>query len=455
MISIDELKQYFQENSAQIQEEYFTFLKFASISTDPAYKDDMKKCFKWLQKLIEDMGFTVEEWPTNGHPVLFAENMSAGPDKPTVMIYQHYDVQPVDPLELWDTPPFDPQIRDGEVFARGAQDNKGQCFYSLMALRALISKGALPVNIKLCIEGEEEIGSGGLIEMADSKKDKLKSDHLIVADLGLQGKGIPTVTLGLRGVLTMTAVITEGTTDAHSGEHGGILYNPIRAMVELLSKLHDEKGRVAVPHFYDDVQPLSDEDKKILHLDFDEDDYQKKFGAKALGGEEGFSPLERAWIRPTLEINGISGGYAGNGFKTVIPSKATAKISCRIVANQHPEKIQNLVVDFLKRNVKKGLKLNIELSETGGFPMRTSATAPIVTAMRQSYEEVFKKPCRAILAGGSINVVYTLAQYCNQSTVMMGMGLDDDNIHAPNEHFGWDRFQTGFLIIARVLQIIA
>jgi acetylornithine deacetylase/succinyl-diaminopimelate desuccinylase-like protein len=346
-------------------------------------------------------------------------------------------------------------LRNEEVFARGAQDNKGQCFYVLLALKALLEKeGSLPINIKLCIEGEEECGSAGLAQILNEKKDKLKADYLAVVDLGMEAADRPAVTLGTRGIVTMDVEVVGTHTDLHSGVHGGIAYNPIHALIKLLAMTRDAQGKVAIPHFYDGVQALSEKDKKQLSLTFDPHKYEAEFGAPATGGEHNFSPLERGWTRPTLEINGICGGYFGEGFKTVIPSKATAKISCRLVPDQDPEKIGNLVADFLKSNEPKGTKVSIHIHPGQGKAVRANINSAAVKAFAKAYEEVFNTPCDYVLAGGSIPIVTALAEVCEGEVVMVGLGLITDCIHAPNEHFGLDRIEKGFLSTARAIEFL-
>lgn len=458
MISLEnnELLTDYRKNSDEILEDFITFLRFQSISTDPHYKPQINDCFNWLLKYLIDIGMDVQKWETPGHPTLFATHLKAGPNKPTLLLYSHYDVQPVDPLELWTTPPFEPEIRNGEVYARGAQDNKGQCFYILQALRFLLKKnqGTLPINIRWCIEGEEETGSSGLAQILKSKQADLKADYLAIVDVGLNHPQTPAVTLGVRGIVTMELEIEESTTDMHSGFSGGIIFNPIHALVDLLSKVRDPSGKILIPGFYDDVLELTSEEKDLINFNFDHDQFHKAFGAKAIGGEDDYSPYERAWVRPTFEINGISGGYTGTGFKTVIPAKATAKVSCRLVPNQDPKKIGKLVSDYLVKQTPKGLKLKVNIREGSGAGLRTSPNSKIVKAFSQAFEEIFNENCDFILCGGSIPITEQLAKVSGAEVVWVGLGLPDDCIHAPNEHFGLDRLEKGFLIITRVVDLL-
>jgi len=329
----------YKEQETQILDDYYSFLKFESISSEPAYKKQVEACCLWLQKKIASIGLKVERWDTNNHPILFAEYNGAGADKPTLLIYNHYDVQPVDPLEAWKHPPFTPTLENGQIYARGASDNKGQCFYTLQALRLLMEEhGKLPINIKWVIEGEEEMGSESLYEAIRTKRDRFKADHMVIVDMGIHNLQSPAVTLGVRGIFTMDVVVVGSKTDLHSGSYGGVVFNPLHALVEILGKIRDSKGKIQVPGFYDGIKMLSKEERADLKMDFDLAEFQANFDTQPTGGEKEFTPWERAWLRPTIEVNGITGGYSGDGFKTVIPAKASAKVSCRLVPGQDPKK---------------------------------------------------------------------------------------------------------------------
>lgn len=451
------LRDYFNKNEKQAIDDYFTFLRFQSVSSESQYKPQVETCAHWVVNYLNEIGFKTQVWPTSGHPVIYAYNMDAGPEKPTLLIYNHYDVQPVDPLEKWDSPPFEPTVRNGEVYARGAQDNKGQCFYTLWALKALMNLDQkLPINIKLCIEGEEECGSLGLSEVLPKKKKELQADYLSIVDMGIRRATDPAVTLGVRGIVTMDVEVTGTKTDLHSGSHGGMAYNPLHALVEILAKLRDKKGRIKVPGFYNDVQELDAQEKARIAFDFNENEYISTFGTKPTGGEKNaYSPLERAWIRPTIEINGISGGYSGAGFKTVIPAQAIAKLSCRLVPNQNPQKIGKKVAKFIEKNAPEGMDVKVRIHQGGGRAVRANPTSKVVQAFAQAYQEVFDKPCAFTYSGGTIPIIQQLTEVSNSEVVLMGLGLPDDQIHAPNEHFGLDRIKKGFLIIARTIEILA
>ena len=453
-MTLADLNDAYTRDEKRILDDFFSFLRFESVSSEPAYQSQVVACFDWLRTYVERMGFATERWDTDRHPVLFAR-LAVDPKKPTVLIYNHYDVQPVDPLSLWESPPFAPTVRDGEIYARGAQDNKGQCFYVLTALRKLIeSAGRLPVNIKLCIEGEEEIGSPGLAKLLEAKREDLRADHLFIVDLGFHSPAKPAVTLGLRGLVAMTVELTGSSTDMHSGSHGGVVVNPNHALIGLLSKLRNDAGQILVPGFYDQVTaPLPDERQKI-NFAFNDSEYHRNFGADPVGGEHGYSPLERAWVRPTLEINGIGGGYSGAGFKTVIPAKAIAKISCRLVPNQDPNHIGDLVAQFLRDNAPAGVHITVDVHPGVGQAVRTTSNTRVVKAVSQAYAEVTGRTCEYILEGASIPVVVELARISGGDLALMGYGLPDDRIHAPNEHFGIERLRKGYLTIARSLQLL-
>lgn len=455
MEKLNSWKELYQKNEKAAMKDYFTFLSFPSVSSEPKFEKDVLNCVKWLKEYIEQIGLKTELWPTSGYPVLFASYF-AGEDKPTLLIYNHYDVQPYDPLELWNTPPFEPKVKDDEVYARGAQDNKGQCFYVLQALKTLLERdGTLPLNIKLCIEGEEECGSAGLESILEAKKDALKADYLAIVDLGIPDKNTPAITLGIRGIIALDVEVQGSNVDLHSGSHGGLVFNPIHGLVNLLNKLRDENGKIAIPSFYDDIEEMNGEDKAKIDFSFDAKAYSQEFGAEATGGEKNFTPAERNGIRPTIEINGIFGGYTGDGFKTVIPAKASAKISCRLVPGQEPEKIGKLVKAFLEQNAPPGVKVSVNLHHGGGPSARSNPSSKVVQAFAKAFEEVFQKPCKFILSGASIPVVTKLAEVSGAETVLLGLGLPTDRIHAPNEHFGLKRIEHGTYIMGLGMELLA
>lgn len=450
------LESWFESNQEQLLADFSAFLRFQSISTQREHGDDMRACVNWLEEKISKLGFTTSIWETSRHPILFAERSDAGPEKPTVLIYNHYDVQPVDPIELWTSAPFDPTVRDGEIFARGAQDNKGQCFYVIAAIAALLERdGTLPVNIKLCIEGEEEAGSVGLLSILNERSNELRADTFLVVDMGIHAMDRPAITLGLRGATFVTLKVRGSNTDLHSGLYGGVAYNPLHALIEILAKVRAEDGSIAIPGFYDDVVPTSSAELAKLDLEFDPHEYQEQTGFAPSGGETRCSPLESAWLRPTLELNGIGGGYFGEGVKTVIPAEVIAKISCRLVPNQQPEAIAQLLKDYFEKLSTPGFEVEVETGYGGGPAVRSSLNNFGVLAATKAIAEVFGQPCRYILSGGSIPVIAEMTSVVGSEPVLLGLGLPGDNMHAPNEHFGIERLRKGTAIIGRTLELLA
>ena len=454
--ALADLKSWYEKNAKQTLADFFTFLSFSSISTDPNYKEDIVSTAQWLSSYLKDIGMKVEVWETSGHPVVFATHLEAGPSRPTVLIYHHYDVQPVDPYDKWKSQPFNPTIKDNKVYARGASDNKGQCFYTITALKAFLEMTKQSgVNIKLFIEGEEECGSKGTTEILLTKKKELKADHLLIVDMGLSQPGTPAITLGLRGITTMELVLRNSHADLHSGIYGGIVLNPNQAMISLLAKLWDKNGKVAVPGFYDDVvMPSPIELKQIDQTIESEESLCQDYGIVAFRKNTEDSLWESNKILPTLEINGISGGYTGEGFKTVIPSFAIAKISCRLVPHQDPDDIAKKVIKFLKSKVDKGMHVQAEFDH-GGLPVRTSPSTLIAQIATEAYEQVFKKPCQKIFCGASVPIVADLTRASEAEVAMIGVSLKEDEMHAPNENFGLDRFEQGFLVMSCILQTLS
>lgn len=449
-LDLSSLKKWYEKHREAVLDDFFKFLAFKSVSADSAYDSETKKCADWLVKYLTKIGLEVQVWPTSGQPVIFAKHCKAGKDRPTLLLYQHYDVQPVDPLELWKGDPFKPTVHDGKVFARGAQDNKGQCFYTITAIKALLELcDNLNFNLKLFIEGEEESGSEGTREVFALRGKELESDYLLVVDAGIPGPGQPAITLGLRGIITLEVVCRAASSDLHSGAFGGIAYNPNRALATALASLWDEEGKVAVPHFYDDVEVLSPKELEKFQIEIEEETIKKEHGLKALCPEPGFTIGQSATIRPTVEINGMAGGYAGEGFKTVLPAVAKAKISCRLVPDQDPGKIAANLKAHLLKNMPKGLEVEITVGQ-GSPAFRSKHDSFIAKLVAKAYEDVLGKPCQYCLLGGSIPITVELAEASRADTVMMGYGLNTDQIHAPNEHFGLDRFEQGFLTMGRI-----
>lgn len=440
---------WLQQHRQQSKEQFTNFLRFPSISAHSEQEKALRGCSAWLQQQLEHLGFTVSRWNESGIPVLFATRPCSNPHAPTLLLYGHYDVQPADPIELWQSHPFEPREQDGIFYARGAQDNKGQCFYTLKGIEALLDLcGDLPVHLKWCIDGEEEVGSPSLLSLLPQKSDALKADALAVIDLGIPAPNSPALSLGLRGLVTMDMRISTATSDLHSGLHGGIALNALQVLTDLLHSLHDATGKIAVPHFYDQVSAPP----QMQLPKFDAQHYTDTTGAHPYGGETGLPPLERGWWRPTLEINGISGGYSGEGFKTVIPAKALAKISCRLVPHQEPHRIAALIRDFLREHLPQGAILQVDVHPGVGLPVRTQQDTPIIDAFARALEDVFPgKPCQFVYDGATIPIASALQQVSGGDLALVGLGLPTDQIHAPNEHFSWDRIELGATMIAKAL----
>ncbi len=454
-VDLSELKKWYEEHKEEIQNDFCTFLRHQSVGADPSFNNEMKDTVQWLTGYLEKIGVNTEVWETPGHPVIYGEVLNAGPSRPTVMVYGHYDVQPVDPLHLWITPPFEPTVRDNHVYARGAMDNKGQCFYSITAVRAFLALSKkLNVNIKFFIEGEEECGSTNTPAVFCEKyAEKLKADHLMIVDAGMQGKDQPGVTLGLRGLISMSIRCRNASQDLHSGVHGGIVYNPLRALIQALGKMWNDKGSVAIPGFYDGIKNFTEEELKSIDMRFDPKRHEEDFGIKVFHKEEGYSQIESNWLRPSLEVNGINGGYAGEGFKTVMPAVVDAKVSCRLVQGQDPDRIRYLIENFLRSELPEGMLLEID-HDRGGESVYCSADRPINQIAKKAYEEVFENPCNFILCGATVPIVTELQKATQADVAILGVGLDDDNIHAPNERFGLDRFEKGFLTMGRIFSLL-
>jgi len=449
--SIEKYKKYFEQNRKKIIEDFFAYLRFPSISADPAHKKDMESCSKWVAAFFQKASFSTEVWQTPGNPVVFAHHQAKKPGRPTILFYHHYDVQPVDPLELWKTPPFEPTLVGKEVYARGAQDNKGQCLYSMYALKAFLEISAKDdLNIKVLIDGEEEIGSEGLFHVLEEKHQQLSADYTVIVDVGIPSLKQPAVTLGCRGIITMDVECRGSHVDLHSGSLGGVAYNPLRGLVEVLAKVRDEHGAIAIDHFYDGIEKIDSDLLMKVCLK----DTLEKFDLKALHQEKGYTLLESNWMRPTFEINGMAGGYAGPGFKTVIPATASCKISCRLVAGQDPEKVGRAVERFLKKHIAKGLDLKIELGH-GGRAYVAPAKSLLARKLQIAYEEVLGVKAGFALSGGTLPICSRLAEVSGGDTICMGYGLDDDYIHAPNEHFGIDRLEYGFTTVGVVVDLLA
>lgn len=450
---LNKYQQLLSKKEKDFVQSYLNFLKFKSISTQEQYKQDVSNCAQWVKERLENLHFDTEIWETSGHPAVFAQNLKAGPDKPTLLMYQHYDVQPVDPVDEWNSSPFEPTLDKDEVYARGACDNKGQAFYVLMALEMVYENlGHYPLNIKVVIEGEEECGSKGLTELLSIKKKELQANYLSVVDVDIPAPDVPAINLSARGMVSYTLELTGSNTDLHSGIHGGIVYNPLRALSEALSKCYDAKGKVTIPHFYDGVKEYTEQEKQQIYTEFDVETYRKQYQAEPNGGEQDFTPLERSGMRPTFEINGIWGGYNEKGFKTVIPAKAFAKLSMRLVSEQDPKKIHEQFQKHFKSLLPTGMKVHFKLEGELSQAYTCPFDSKIAQAAIFAYNQVFSdKTCQRVMGGGSLPILRLLKEASNAEVLAFGLGLSTDKIHAPNEHFSISRLKKGSLIVAQFL----
>jgi acetylornithine deacetylase/succinyl-diaminopimelate desuccinylase-like protein len=430
------IHQYIQTNQDRFLAELFELLRIPSVSADSRHKADVRNAADYIVQKLKDAGADkVELCETKGHPIVYGEKI-VDPKLPTVLVYGHYDVQPPDPLELWNTPPFEPTVRDGKIYARGACDDKGQMYMHIKAFEILMKYNLLSCNIKFMIEGEEEVGSDNLGAFVKENKEKLKADVILISDTSIISLDQPSITAGLRGLSYMEVEVTGPNRDLHSGVYGGAVANPANVLSKMIASLHDENGRVTIPHFYDNVADLSQADRDALNkAPFDLDEYKKELGIDAIAGETGYTTLERTGTRPTLDVNGIWGGYTGEGAKTVLPSKASAKISMRLVPNQHPDEITELFTKHFISIAPKTVKVKVT-AHHGGEPAVTPTDSKAFKAAAEAFEEVWGKTPIPTRDGGSIPIVALFKKELGLDTVLMGFGLDTDALHSPNEHYG-------------------
>ncbi len=443
---MDEVISYIKNNYDNYVEELKEYLRIPSISTLKEHKPDMIKCAKLVADKLKVAGMRkVKIIKTENHPLVYGEWLGA-PGKPTVLIYGHYDVQPVDPLELWTNPPFEPTIVGEEIYARGANDNKGQNLVHIKSVEAFFRAGKKPpVNVKFLIEGEEEIGSENLEKFLKTEKKLLKCDAVLISDTSLYAKGIPTISYGLRGLCYMEIEVTGPNRDLHSGSFGGSVANPINELSKIIAKLQDNNGKITIPNFYKDVQKLSKKEKEnIKYLKFSDKALAKELKVKELQGEKNYSTLERLWARPTLDCNGIIGGFTGEGAKTVLPSKASAKISMRLVPDQEPKKIAMEFEKYVKAIAPKSVTVKVNALH-GGLPVVVPLESKAIQAASNATAKAFGKKTVYTREGGSIPIVVEFVKQLNAPAILMGLGLDTDDIHSPNEHFNLKSFERGIL----------
>jgi acetylornithine deacetylase/succinyl-diaminopimelate desuccinylase-like protein len=446
---MEKTQQFIGQNKEKFVAELFDLLRIPSVSADPAFQQNVKACAEFLATHFKQIGLDeVCIYPTAGHPIVYAEKI-IDPALPTVLVYGHYDVQPADPLELWHSPAFEPVIKtteihpEGAIFARGACDDKGQFFMHVKALEAMLKIQELPCNVKLMIEGEEEIGSPNLAIFVKENKAKLKADIILVSDTGMLANDVPSITTGLRGLSYVEVEVTGPNRDLHSGLYGGCVANPINILTQMIASLHDENNHITIPGFYDKVQELSPEDRaEMAKAPYSEEAYCKALDLKATHGEAGYSTMERGSIRPTLDVNGIWGGYTGEGAKTVIASKAFAKISMRLVPDQDPEEITRLFQDHFEKIAPNSVRVKV-LPHHGGEPVVTPTDSFAYDAAARAYEKTFGKRPIPVRSGGSIPIIAMFEKELGLKTILMGFGLDSDAIHSPNEHYGLFNFYKG------------
>ncbi len=444
-----DLGEYIESKRNAHLNELCEFLRIPSVSTKSEHKPDIEHAAKWVAEKLRTAGMEkVEIVPTEMHPLVYGESLQA-PGKPTLLLYGHYDVQPPEPLELWTSPAFEPTARDGNLYARGSADDKGQVHIHLKALESLRAvEGKLPVNLKVIIEGEEEVGSVSLWKFVTENKARLRADALVVSDTSMLARGVPSITYGLRGLNYYQIEITGPAQDLHSGVFGGAVPNPLTILCELFAKLHDKNFRVTVPGFYADVARLSRQERKALNLlPWKNKDFRKTVGAPGLCGEKGYSIIEQLWCRPTLELNGIWGGYTGEGSKTVIPAKAYAKFSTRLVPNQDPDKISKLVQRHTRKLLPKTVACKFEVLSTGK-PWVASYDHPIFQTAIRALERGFGKKAVFIREGGSIPFVTEMHDTFGVPCVLLGFGLPDENAHAPDEHIALENYFGGIKSVA-------
>jgi acetylornithine deacetylase/succinyl-diaminopimelate desuccinylase-like protein len=441
---LDNIEKYIEKNFDNYVKELVEYLKIPSISTLSDHKPAMQKCAKFVAEKFKKAGLNkVKIFPTDNHPLVYGERLRAK-GKPTVLIYGHYDVQPVDPLNLWDSNPFDPVIKDGKIYARGANDNKGQNLVHIKSIEAILNNNdELPVNVKFLFEGEEEIGSSNLETFLKKNKKLLQCDAILISDTSLYAKGVPTINYGLRGLTYMEIEVTGPNRDLHSGSFGGAIANPINELAKVIYKLQDKNGKILIPNFYKDVIKINRKEKEnFKNLKFSDIKFAREYGVKELQGEKGYSTLERLWIRPTLDCNGIYGGFTEKGAKTVLPSKATAKISMRLVPNQNPVKIASEFAKYVKSLVPKSVKVEVKKIHSG-FPFVVSFEDKAIQAAAIAASKAFGKKTVYTREGGSIPIVVQFVKQLKAPVILLGLGLDTDNVHSPNEHFHLDSFKKG------------
>src|SRR6266550_4756421 len=446
-IALD-LRKFLSDNQTRIEQELFDFLRIPSVSAKSEHNADTKRAAEWVKASLDKIGVPAKIYPTAGHPVVVGEWRNA-PGAPTVLIYGHYDVQPAEPLDLWTSPAFEPMVRDGKIFARGSVDDKGQLFLHVKALEAhLATRKKLPVNVVVIAEGEEEVGSEHLADFVEKQKKLLAADAVVISDSAMFAPGLPSILSSLRGLAYFEINVQGPKGDLHSGSYGGAIVNPAMALARILATFHDKSGRIAIPGFYKKVREWDPKIRKQMRsLPFDDKTLMKETGVNALGGEKGFTTLEKLWIRPTCEVNGLLSGYTGEGAKTVLPAKAMAKVSCRIVPDQDPADIEKLMKAHVAKVAPKGVKVTVQVLH-GGRPWRAELNGPIYDAARGALRAAFEKEPVITGEGGSIPVVGDFERILGAPVLLVGFGLPGENAHAPDEWMSDETFRLGMRAMA-------
>jgi acetylornithine deacetylase/succinyl-diaminopimelate desuccinylase-like protein len=454
MSSNGKVLDYIDSNRDRFMDELFEFLRIPSVSAASEHKADTRRAAEWLMERMEDAGLDVSLHDTPGHPIVLGEWRKA-PGAPTVLIYGHYDVQPPEPLDLWTTPAFEPTIRDGRIYARGSVDDKGQLYLHVKAIEAHIkASGALPVNVVVIAEGEEEVGSENLMPFIEKHADRLKADAVVISDSGMFAEGMPTIGASLRGLAYFEIRVRAARGDLHSGSYGGAVANPATALARIIASFHDENGHIQVPGFYDDVRTAPEFLEQIRSLPFEDQTLIEETGVPALFGEKGFTTLERLWVRPTCEVNGLLSGYTGEGAKTVLPAHAMAKVSFRLVPDQDPQKVEKLVEDFVRKVAPPGIELDIQHLH-GGKPWRAKLEGPLYEAGGRALARAFGAETVYAGEGGSIPIVSDFERVLGAPVLLMGFGLPGQNAHAPDEWMSVENYEKGTRAAALLLEELA
>ncbi len=442
------IREYIQSEKNRIFDDWESLIRIPSVSCEAEHKNDMLRCAEqWRTLLLRYGAQRAELMASDGNPMVFAEYRCGNPNAKTVLVYGHYDVMPVAPLELWKSEPFEPSVRNGRLYARGADDDKGQSLIQALAFEYLVKRGEMPCNVKFILEGEEEIGSPSLDAFIRTHKELLSSDIILVSDTSMVGKQTPSITTGLRGLAYWEVEVTGPNRDLHSGHFGGAVANPINTLCSMLSRVIDSDGRITIPGFYDDVLPIPEAEREMIrHIPFSEEEYMQAIGVQALQGETGYSTLERNSCRPSFDICGIWGGYTGEGSKTVLPSKAYAKVSCRLVANQDHEKVSRAFADYMQQIAPKSVQVRVTPMH-GGQGYVCPIDLPAYKAAEKGFEVAFGKKPLAARRGGSIPIIAMFEQVLQRKTILMGFGLESNAIHSPNENMDLEVFENGIVAV--------